>query len=57
MIVFLHGDHTGQPHRELDQLVNDFLETSGVVFGIKDYRSPNLHLLGEQSKILQYMSE
>ena len=57
VIVFLHGDYTGQPHRELDRVVNDFLETSGVVFGIRDYRSPNLHLLGEQSKILQYMSK
>jgi hypothetical protein len=57
VIAFLHGDYTGQPHRELDQLVNDFLETSGIVFGIKDYRSPNLHLLGEQSKILQYMTK
>ena len=56
VVVFLHGDYTGQPHRDLDQLVNDFLETSGVVFGIKDDRSPNLHLLGEQSKILQYMA-
>jgi hypothetical protein len=56
VIVFLHGDYTGQPHRELDQLVDDFLETSGIVFGIKDTRSPNLHLLGEQSKILQYMA-
>jgi acetyl esterase/lipase len=33
VIVFLHGDHTGQPRRELDKLVDDFLETSGVVFG------------------------
>ncbi len=57
VIVFLHGDYTGQPHRELDELVDDFLETSGVVFGIKDHRSPNLHLLGEQSKILEYMAK
>jgi hypothetical protein len=57
VIVFLHGDYTGQPRRELDELVDDFLETSGIVFGLKDYRSPNLHLLGEQSKILQYMSK
>ena len=47
-IMFLHGDYTGQPHQKLDQLVNDSLETSGIVFGIKDYRSPNLHLVGEQ---------
>ena len=57
VIAFLHGDYTGQPHRELDALVDDFLETSGIVFGIKDERSPNLHLLGEQSKILQYMAK
>jgi hypothetical protein len=57
VIVFLHGDHTGQPHGELNQLVNDFLETSGIVFGIRDYRSPNLHLIGEQSKIMHYMAK
>jgi hypothetical protein len=57
VIVFLHGDHTGQPRDELDELVNDFLETSGIVFGIKDVRSPGLHLLGEQSKIMQYMAK
>jgi hypothetical protein len=58
VIVFLHGDHTGQPRQELDGLVNDFLETSGIVFGIRDYRSPVLHvLIGEQSKILHYMAK
>lgn len=57
VIVFLHGDHTGQPRDELDELVNDFLETSGIVFGIRDDRSPPLHLLGEQSKILHYMAK
>jgi hypothetical protein len=57
VIVFLHGDHTGQPRDELDELVNDFLETSGIVFGIRDVRSPGLHLLGEQSKIMHYMAK
>src|SRR3989441_4760353 len=58
VIVFLHGDHTGQPHGELDKLVDDFLETSGIVFGIRDYRSPNLHLIiGEQAKIMHYMAK
>ena len=57
VIVFLHGDHTGQPRDELDELVNDFLETSGIVFGIKDVRSPGLHLLGQQSKIMHYMAK
>jgi len=56
VIVFLHGDHTRQPHLELNQLVDDFLETSGIVFGIQDYRAPKLHLIGEQSKIMHYMA-
>ena len=57
VIVFLHGDHTGQPRRELDKLVDDFLETSGVVFGIRDYRAPKFFLIGEQSKIMHYMAK
>ena len=58
VIVFLHGDHTGQPHGELNKLVDDFLETSGVVFGIRDSRSPNLHfIIGEQAKIMNYMAK
>jgi len=58
VIVFLHGDHTGQPHGELNKLVDDFLETSGIVFGIRDYRSPNLHfIIGEEAKIMHYMAK
>jgi hypothetical protein len=58
VIVFLHGDHTGQPRGELNKVVDDFLETSGIVFGIKDYRSPNLHfIIGEQAKIMHYMAK
>jgi len=58
VIVFLHGDHTGQPHRELNKLVDDFLETSGIVFGIRDSRSPNLRfIIGEQAKIMHHMAK
>jgi hypothetical protein len=57
VIVFLHGDHTGQPRQELDSLVDDFLETSGIVFGIQNDRSPGLFLIGEQSNILHYMAK
>ena len=58
VIVFLHGDHTGQPRQELDKLVGDFLETSGIVFGIRDDRSARLlFLLGEQAKIMHYMAK
>jgi hypothetical protein len=58
VIVFLHGDHTGQPRHELDKLLDDFLETSGIVFGIRDDRSAGLlFLLGEQAKIMHYMAK
>jgi hypothetical protein len=57
VIVFLHGDHTGQPHGELNKLVDDFLETSGIVFGIRDVQSPNLRfIIGEQANIMHYMA-
>jgi hypothetical protein len=36
VLLLLHSDYTGIPLRELDPLVDDFLETSGIVFGIKD---------------------
>jgi len=58
VIVFLHGDHTGQPRHELDKLVDDFLETSGIVFGIRDDQSASLlFILGEQAKIMHYMAK
>jgi hypothetical protein len=58
VIAFLHGDHTGQPHGELNKLVDDFLETSGIVFGIRDSRSPNLRfIIGEQARIMHYMAK
>jgi hypothetical protein len=58
VIVFLHGDHTGQPHRELDQVVDDFLETSGIVFGIKDSRAPRgpLFFIDEVAQIEHYIA-
>jgi hypothetical protein len=57
-IVFLDGDHTGQPIQELNELVDDFLETSGIVFGIKDSGYPVvLPLMGEHAQILHYMAK
>ena len=57
VVVFLDGDYTGQPPRELDELVDDFLQTSGIVFGIKDKRSPKVpRLRYEQGEILHYMA-
>ena len=59
VVVFLDGDHTGQPRSELDQVVDDILETSGIVFGIKDERAPKVLGLsiGEQSQISHYMAK
>ena len=36
VVLFLHSDSTGMPPEELNSLIDDFLETSGIVFGIKD---------------------
>jgi len=58
VIVFLDGDHTGQPRGRLDQVVGDFLETSGIVFGIKDYNAPVVPMLtnGEVTEIEHYIA-
>jgi hypothetical protein len=58
VIVFLDGDHTGQPKDKLDLLVDDFLETSGIAFGIKDSGYGRMFpLIGEQGQILHYMAK
>jgi hypothetical protein len=59
VVIFLDGDHTGQERSELDQVADDLLETSGIVFGIKDERAPKVFGLpiGEQSQISHYMAK
>jgi hypothetical protein len=59
VIVFLDGDYTGQPRESLDHVVDDFLETSGMVFGIKDSRAPMVPMWtgGEVSEIEHYMAD
>lgn len=59
VIVFLDGDHTGQPRSQLDQVTDDILATSGIVFGIKDEMSPKMYRLtnGEQAEISHYVAE
>ena len=56
--VLLYGDLTGMPLPELNAVVDDFLETSGIVFGIKDASVPEGSPLtnGEQSAIFHYMA-
>jgi hypothetical protein len=61
VVFFLHSDHTGMPVDEINHLVDDFLETSGIVFGIKDadaaepYRG--IFSNGEQAAILHYLAD
>ena len=60
VIVFLDGDHTGQPREALDQVVYDFLQiSSGIVFGIKDSHAPMMHFLanGGVAEIEHYMAD
>jgi hypothetical protein len=58
VVVFLDADYTGQPLSDLNELVDDFLETSGIVFGIKDESFPGLpQLQHEQGQIMHYMAD
>jgi hypothetical protein len=58
VVVFLDGDYTGQPLSDLNHLVDDFLETSGIVFGIKDAYFPSMApLQHEQGEIMHYMAD
>lgn len=59
VVVMLHSDYTGQPSKEFNLLIDDFLETSGIVFGIKDSQVPEMHDLsnGEIARIFHYMSD
>ena len=61
VVVFLHSDHTGMPIRELNRIVDEFLETSGIAFGIKDHGVDEFikGMLGngEQGSVLHYMVE
>jgi hypothetical protein len=40
VIVFLYGDHSGMQRDEVDDLLKDLLETSGIVYGINDGAVP-----------------
>src|SRR5882724_11925054 len=60
VIVLLHSDHTGMPLKELEHLVDDLLETSGILFGIKDADVPDFPTdlgNGFQGAVLHYMAD
>jgi hypothetical protein len=57
VLVFLHSDWTGMPRDELNPLVKEILETSAVVFGIKDSRVREMRQLRvEQGAIFHFLS-
>jgi hypothetical protein len=61
VVVFLHSDHTGMPLPELNLIANEFLETSGIAFGMKDKDVDEpfkgTFSNGEQAAVLHYLCE
>lgn len=57
VLVFLQSDWTGMPRDELEELVTGILETSGIIFGIKDQGVPDAPALRfEQGAIFHYLA-
>jgi len=56
VVIFLYGDYSGMPKSEVDHFINELLETAAIAFGLKDRRSPGIHLLGEQGAVAHYIA-
>jgi hypothetical protein len=59
VLLFLHSDHTGMPVDEVNLLVDELLETSGIAFGIKNAdvkEYPRGHFFGERGAVLHYLA-
>jgi hypothetical protein len=60
VVVFLYGDFSAMPRAEADHFVDELLQTSAIVFGLKDHRSPQIRGLtwlgGEQGAIANYIA-
>lgn len=60
VLLFLYGDHCGTYTSEADRIIEDVLETSGIVFGLSDGRwrfDPSLMFVGGQvSYLVRYYS-
>jgi len=60
VVVFLYGDFSAMPRGEADHFVDELLQTSAIVFGLKDHRSPKIMGLnwvgGEQGAIANYIA-
>ena len=59
VVVVLNADQTGMPAPEVDKLTDDFLETSGVIFGIKNKNTQSSadYSNGEEGSIFHHMVE
>jgi hypothetical protein len=59
VILFLDSDYTVQRRHHVDQVVADVLETSGIVFGIKDDLVQTAQVVGngELGQVSHYMAE
>jgi hypothetical protein len=59
VIVFLYGGRGAQPIDALNQMVDDILETSGIVFGIRDELSSTVSpaRIGERGHFIHYIVE
>lgn len=61
VVVFLYGDHSGMPKAEADHFIDELLETSAIVYGLRDRRSPQVgwlesRLWGEQAAVATYVA-
>lgn len=59
VVIFLYGDYSGMPKSEADHFIDELLETSAIVFGLRDRRSPqigSLWLVREQGAIANYIA-
>jgi hypothetical protein len=59
VVIFLYGDYSAMPKSEADHFVDELLETSAIVCGLRDRRSPRIRSLwigGEQGAIANYIS-
>ena len=61
VIIFLYSDHSGMPAKEVEELIDSVLETSGLAFGIKNSSLPewptHWNNTNERGSIVHYLSE
>ena len=57
IVIFLYGDHSGMPKSEANHFIDELLETSAIVYGLRDRRSPGIWFLpGEQKEVAHYIA-